>query len=165
MEYLNKQEYSLRFVQENIEMISYTFVCFFVPFLIGHPQFIVGTLVNAALVLAAMNIKNYRLLPVIIVPSLGALSRGLIFGPFSRFLVYMIPFIWIGNSLLVFAVKYFHLYRKLNRFFSLGIGATLLTMTSLLGNTIITIQTLAMISLIVIIMARKNIAEKSRNDA
>ena len=49
--------------------------------------------------------------------------------------------------------------------FSLGIGATLLTMTSLQGNIIITVQTLAMISLILIIMAKKNIAEKSSNGA
>jgi len=39
--------------------------------------------------------------------------------------------------------------------FSLGISATLLTMTSLLGNIIITVQTFSTILLIVIIMARK----------
>jgi UDP-GlcNAc:undecaprenyl-phosphate GlcNAc-1-phosphate transferase len=39
--------------------------------------------------------------------------------------------------------------------FSLGVGATLLTMTDRLGNLIITAQTLSIILLIVIIMARK----------
>lgn len=123
MEYLNKQEYNFGFLQENIEMIVYSFVCFFVPFFIGYPQWIVGIVVNAALVLAALNLRSYKLLPVIMLPSLAVLSRGLIFGPFTIFLVYMIPFIWIGNFILVLTIKQLALNKKINRFVSLGIGA------------------------------------------
>jgi hypothetical protein len=123
MQYLNKQGYKFGFLQENIEMVVYSFVCFFVPFLIGHPQWIVGIVVNASLVLAALNLRSYKLLPVIMLPSLAVLSRGMIFGPFTIFLVYMIPFIWIGNFILVFAIKKLTLNKKINRFFSLGIGA------------------------------------------
>ena len=123
MEYLNKQEYKFGFLQENIEMIVYSVVCFFVPFFIGHPQIVVGIIVNSSLVLAALNLRNYKLLPVIMLPSLAVLSRGLIFGPFTIFLVYMIPFIWIGNYLLVFSIKQFNLNKKISRFVSLGIGA------------------------------------------
>ena len=123
MEYLNKQDYKFGFLRENIEMVVYSFVCFFVPFFIGHPQWIVGIVVNASLVLAALNLRSYKLLPVIILPSLAVLSRGLIFGPFTIFLVYMIPFIWIGNFILVFAIKKLALNKKINKFVSLGIGA------------------------------------------
>ena len=57
------------------------------------------------------------------VPSFGVLSRGIIFGPFSKFLVYFIPFIWIGNSILVFSFKHFRLGKRLNYWMTLAIGA------------------------------------------
>lgn len=122
MKFVNLQEYSLKLSQQYIELFSYSFISFIVPLLIGHPQFLVGTLVNAALVLTALNLRRYQLLPVIILPSLGVLSRGIIFGPFTIFLLIMIPFIWIGNSLLVFSIKEFYLRRKYNKFLSAGIG-------------------------------------------
>ena len=121
--YINKQDYKLSFVQENIEVVVYSLIAFFVPFIAGHPQWLVGILVNASLVLAALNIKNYKLLPIIMLPSIGVLTRGLVFGPFTIFLIYMIPFIWIGNAILVWAIKYF----KLNNWIKLGIGAVIKT--------------------------------------
>lgn len=123
MQYLNKQEYNFSLIQENIEMIIYSVVCFFVPFFIGHPQLLVGIIVNAALVLAALNLRSYKLLPVIMLPSLAVLSRGIIFGPFTIFLFYMVPFIWIGNFILAYSIKKFQIDKKINRFASLGIGA------------------------------------------
>lgn len=125
MEYVNLQEYSFGYVQENIEVFIYSAVCFLVPFLIGHPQLVVGVLVNAALILASLNLKGWKLLPVVILPSIAVLSRGLIFGPFTVFLLYMIPFIWISNWILVWSFKKFNLGLKLNRWSVLGIGTSL----------------------------------------
>lgn len=122
MEFLNKQDYGLSYMKENIEMVVYSVLCFFVPLFIGHPQIVVGVAVNASLVLAAFNLRKYKLLPVILLPSLGVLSRGLIFGPFTVYLIYMIPFIWIGNYLLVHAIKRFHLFKRKNRYLSIGLG-------------------------------------------
>ncbi len=126
--FLDKQDYRLGYLQENIEMVLYSFTCFFVPFLAGHPQFLVGTIVNAALVLAALNLRSYKILPIIIFPNVGVLTRGLIFGPFTVFLLYMVPFIWIGNSILVIAIKELNLKRRMNRLLSLGIGAAAKTL-------------------------------------
>jgi len=127
MEYLTKisnlQDYVLNNFNQYIEMVVYTAVCFFVPLLMGHPQVVVGVLVNTMLVVSALNLKGYKLLPIIIVPSLGVLSRGLIFGPFTIFLIYMIPFIWIGNAILVYAFKWLNLYLNWNYFITLGVGA------------------------------------------
>ncbi|MBW2984890.1 hypothetical protein KY361_07245 [Candidatus Woesearchaeota archaeon] len=127
MEYLNKvinlQDYKLEYRQELFEIILYTVVSFFLPFFVGHPQIVVGVLVNTFLITSALNVKGTKLLPVIIAPSLGALSRGILFGPFTVFLIYMIPFIWIGNSILVFAFKWLNLDKKLNRWVTLLIGA------------------------------------------
>jgi len=121
----NLQDYALSNVLENAELVIYSVICFFVPLLMGHPQIAVGVIVNAALITAALNLKGYKLLPVILLPSLGVLSRGLIFGPYSIFLVYMIPFIWVGNAILVFSFKYFKLMHKKNYWVTLAIGTLL----------------------------------------
>jgi hypothetical protein len=122
-EYAKKEEYKFWFRQENIEMIGYSIISFFLPFLIGHPQQIVGVLVNAMLVMSALNLKGYRLLPVIIAPTLGVFARGIIFGPFTIFLAYMIPFIWIGNFILVYAFQKLKVQKKINSWITLAIGA------------------------------------------
>jgi len=121
--YLDAQDYSLGLLQENIEMILYIVVCFLVPFMMGHPQLFVGVVVNCALVLAALNLKTYKMLPIILVPSIAVLLRGAVFGPFTMFLIYMIPVIWIGNTILVVAMKELSIKRKWNKFLSLGVGS------------------------------------------
>jgi hypothetical protein len=121
----NLQEYDFGTGSEYIEMAAYSILSFFVPFLLGHPQLLVGALVNAFLISAALNLKGYKLLPVIMMPCLGVLTAGIIFGPLSMFLVYFIPFIWIGNSILVFAFKYFRLYRKYNYIVTLVLGTAM----------------------------------------
>lgn len=95
---------------------------FSVPFFIGQPQLIVGTIVNAALILSALHFKNYKVMPVILLPSLAVLMRGLIFGPFTYFLIYTIPFIWMGNSALVYVIKRLYLGAGWNKNLALAIS-------------------------------------------
>jgi hypothetical protein len=121
---LFQQDYSLTRIQEYAEMLAYAAISFSLPFLLGHEQLLVGAAVNCALVLAALNLKGARLLPVIILPSIGAYLAGLIFGAASSALLYMLPFIWVGNAALVLSIKYFVLDKKTNRLAALGIGAT-----------------------------------------
>ena len=127
MEYSNKianlQDYKMGYLHENIEMVVYTVVSFFIPIVLGHPQYVVGVVVNALLIIAALNLRGYKLLPVILAPSLGALSAGLLFGKFTIFLLYLAPFIWIGNAILVFAFKWLKLGKKLNYIWTLIIGS------------------------------------------
>jgi len=119
----NLVKYNFTKAEILLHTIAYSFVGFFLPFFLAHPQWLVGTVVNAVLIFSALNIRRYSLLPVIIMPSLGVLSRGLIFGPFTIFLVYFIPFIWAGNALLVFLFKYLNINKKLNYFATLTISA------------------------------------------
>ena len=56
------QEIKLSRNREITEYVVYTVVAFAVPFLIGQPQLVVGTLVNAALMLSALNLKNNKVL-------------------------------------------------------------------------------------------------------
>jgi len=88
-------EYQLSYKQELIELFIYSLLSFFIPFILSHPQLLVGTIVNSALVLAALNLRGIRLLPVIMLPSLAVLSSGLIFGQFTYYLLYLIPAIWL----------------------------------------------------------------------
>lgn len=78
---------------------------FFVPFAFGHPQWLVGTVVNASLFSGAIYLPKKYFLPLIIFPSLGVLARSLVFGPFTYFLVYFLPFIWLGNLVLILVFK------------------------------------------------------------
>ena len=102
-----KEVYVIRFldVSENIHLISYSFISFFLPFLLAHPQWFVGIVVNAMLISSAMHIKGWKILPVIVFPSIAVLSRGLIFGPFSIYLLYFMPFIWAGNWMMVIFMR------------------------------------------------------------
>lgn len=127
MNYLTKlsnlQDYNLNNTYQYLEMILYTVVCFSIPLFLGHNQLIVGVAVNAAIIAAAMNLKGYKIIPIIIAPSLGALSGGFLFGPFTIYLVYMIPFIWVGNSILLFSFKLFKLKLNKNYFITLLLGS------------------------------------------
>lgn len=120
---MNIQIEKLKNIEYNIHFFAYAFIAFFVPFMLGHPQLLVGIIVNTALILSAIYLDAKAAWPVILLPSLGVLSRGIIFGPFSIYLVYMIPFIWIGNFLIVYLVKYFYLRRNVNYPVSLGVSA------------------------------------------
>jgi hypothetical protein len=128
MQYANEQEYEISNFQENIEFVLYTLVCFLVPFFFSKSQIFTGIVVNATLVLAALNIKGFKLLPVIMMPSIGVFVAGMIFGALTPALLYMIPFIWLGNAMLVVGIKELFLKRKINRFASLGIGAGVKTL-------------------------------------
>jgi hypothetical protein len=121
---LFKQEYQLSRAQEYVEMALYSIIAFSLPFVLGHEQLLVGGAVNCALVLAALNLKGARLLPVIILPSVGVFFAGLVFGSLTPALLYMIPFIWAGNALLVVCIKYLVLDKKTNRVAALGAAAT-----------------------------------------
>lgn len=84
---------------------GFSALAFCAPFLLGHPQWFVGTIVNAVLFLSAIFLPKKLYLPIIIFPSLGVLARGIVFGPFTSFLVYFLPFIWLGNLILIVLFK------------------------------------------------------------
>jgi hypothetical protein len=108
-----------------VEFLLYSFVAFAVPFCLAQPQLVVGSIVNAALILAALNLKNYKILPIILLPSFAVLTRGLIFGPFTYLLVFTMPFIWIGNLMLVYSIKYFYTTKKMNRYLVIALSIAL----------------------------------------
>jgi hypothetical protein len=84
----------------------------------------VGTVVNATLVLAALKFDSRKeLLPLLFAPSLGVLARGLIFGPMTPFLLIMLPFIWVGNAILVWGISEIHKKKEKNYGIALGVSS------------------------------------------
>ncbi len=116
--------FNLENAAENIHMLIYSALAFFVPFFLAHPQIVVGVIVNAALILGSSYLKGYKLLPVILLPSIAVTLAGLIFGPFTVFLVYLIPFIWIGNALFAYGHRYLS-FRKVHWSLSIIMSAAL----------------------------------------
>jgi hypothetical protein len=85
-------------------LLSQVFVpvaAFAIPFSLPGPQILVGTLVNGILFYSAKKFDQKFLWAVAVLPSLGALIHGVMFGKFTPFLFYFLPFIWIGNIVLI----------------------------------------------------------------
>jgi len=100
------------------------FSSFAIPFSLAHPQLLVGTIVNAALFSAALFLPKKFVYPVIFLPGLAVLSRGLIFGPLTPFLIIMLPFIWVSNALLAFSFR--SLINQRNNYWLVGLSAAIL---------------------------------------
>jgi len=94
---------------------------FVVPFYLGYPQWLVGTLVNAFLFLSVVFLPKNLFFPLIVLPSLGVLARGVIFGSLTPFLIYFLPFIWLGNLILILSFRKMY---NFNYIFSLIASAT-----------------------------------------
>lgn len=90
---------------DNSLLWVFPLLSFLIPFVLPHQQLVVGVIINCLLFLSAKKISNKYVLPVIFLPSIATLSRGLIFGNLTVFLIYFLPFIWLGNYILIFIYK------------------------------------------------------------
>ncbi|MBN2250532.1 MAG: hypothetical protein JW724_00475 [Candidatus Altiarchaeota archaeon] len=112
-----------------VEMLALGLLGFLIPFVFAGPQIVVGMLVNAFIIRSALSLPAHKALPVLFMPSIGALSRGFLFGPFTPFLAYITPFIWLGNGILFYAFKS-GIRKRCN--FALVLGAGALGKTAIL---------------------------------
>jgi len=118
-----KIKYKSVFTSENLFLFTVSLMVFLIPLILGHVkdfpnQIIVGSLVNFLLAGSALYFSFKKSLPIILLPAIAAVLSGIIFGSFTIFLVYLIPFIWIGNALYVYFIKNFNLVNKINYFVS-----------------------------------------------
>lgn len=71
-----------------------------------NSQLIIGSIVNTALIMSALNLKGTaKIMGVITMPSIATILGGYVFQTASIYMVYMIPAIWVGNFALVYAYK------------------------------------------------------------
>lgn len=88
-----------------------------------NSQLIVETIVNAALVISAINLKGWaKILGVVTMPSISTILSGYVFGTASVYMVYMIPAIWIGNFALIYSYKFLMLGKNKHYFLAGVIG-------------------------------------------
>lgn len=89
--------------RKNILLSTSVFaLAFCVPLLFNGSQIVTGIIINTLLFISASKLSK-RTSPIIaVIPSLGAISHGVLFGAFTIYLVYFLPFIWLGNMLLMY---------------------------------------------------------------
>lgn len=89
----------------------------------SNSQYIIGSIVNTALVMAAINLKGWKkILGVVTMPSISTILGGYVFGTSSTYMVYMIPAIWIGNFALIYAYKFIMIGKNKNYFLAGIVG-------------------------------------------
>jgi hypothetical protein len=83
------------------------FASFAIPALAFMPQLAVGTAVNFIIIYSAPALSWAELLPILVLPSFGALVGGYIFGQSTPMIALLIPAIWAGNAIIAhFSKKY-----------------------------------------------------------
>lgn len=92
---------------------------------VTNSQIIIGSIVNTALIMAALNLKGWKkIIGVVTMPSIATILGGYVFKTASVYMVYMIPAIWAGNLALVYSFKLIMLAKQKNYFLAgiLGIA-------------------------------------------
>lgn len=132
LSFLDKVSYDTGKIEQYALMITYSLVGFFLPFVLSHStqQLIVGSIVNMMIVLAAFHLKKWEAMPLMILPTFGVVAAAKLFGTFTWKIMYMMPFIWVGNFLLFAGVKKLYVERKKN--FAMALPAATLVKTALL---------------------------------
>ncbi len=95
-------------ISARIFLIVYGGFLFAIPLILWWPQLLIGSIVNFLLILVALRYKrNSILIPMVMIPTIAASLHGIVFGPLTMYMLYMMPAIWIGNYILIYAVQYF----------------------------------------------------------
>ena len=106
-QYFSQQRVFWLRINTTIQTIFFLILLFFIPFLLGGPQLLVGSIINFLLIIIALKYKNYlAIVPMLMLPSIATSLRGMVFWPFTIFIVYMMPAIWIGNFILIYAIQH-----------------------------------------------------------
>lgn len=99
----------------------------------NHSQIIVGSIVNMALIISAINIKGWKkIIGVVTMPSISTVLGGYVFGTASVYMVYMIPAIWLGNLALIYFYKLILLEKEKN-YFSAGVLGIIVKVFAIFG--------------------------------
>jgi len=90
---------------------------------VTNSQLIIGSIVNTALIMTALNLKGWKkILGVVTMPSIATILGGYVFKTASVYMVYMIPAIWAGNFALVYSFKLIMLAKQKNYFLAGIVG-------------------------------------------
>ena len=133
-EIINKKISSFSKITDIVQTILIFLIALLVPTFLGelitnvfgsqsviakNSQIIIGSIVNTALIMTAINLNGWaKILGVVTMPSISTILSGYVFGSASTYMVYMIPFIWLGNFALVYLYKLLLLNKNINYLFT-----------------------------------------------
>lgn len=107
---------------------------FVVPFCISGPQLVTGSFVNMLLVTYAVTTRRKFDVFMCVLPSVGAIGNGILFGTLTPYLLYFLPFIWISNMLYIRAIA---TWRSYDMPFRVMGAATMKSGVLLLSSTVL----------------------------
>lgn len=163
MKYTFENKFLFNSIPKNVELIVYLTIGFIVPLSIGHPQYLVGVIVNTILATSAFrNVNSTKRMALAITPSIGALMHGILFGNLTNFLIYFLPIIWISNIIYMNIIKANNENRseENKQFFTTFIKKTI-TKNKLSTVIIASIAKSAIIFITSLILVTTNIVPKS----
>lgn len=125
----------LRVNQEKVFQYSLILLSIAIPLFISKPQLLVGSSINAIILLSTYKYGVKKSLPIYILPSLTSIGKGLLFSTFTPFLLYLSPFIILSN--IIFASVANKKHNLIYSIVGLTLKITLLySATNILINTI-----------------------------
>ena len=90
-----------------------TFLAKIIP-LGSYQQLVVGTIVNASLILTALYTKGtIKTIAIATLPSVSTIMGGLLFGGMTLYSKTMIPAIWLGNFAFILLYKVLYVNKKI----------------------------------------------------
>jgi hypothetical protein len=99
-----------------------------------NSQFLIGSVVNCALIMAAVRFSGkIKIASIICLPSVTAGATFVLFAVGNVFGLYMIPAIWLGNLMLVLSFKYLYVHKKWN-FVNVAVVAALCKVGLIFGG-------------------------------
>ena len=97
-----------------------------IPLVSHAPQLLTGSVINMLLFIGAKTLTRRQLAALIVLPSLGALMNGVLFASLTPYLIYLMPFIWLSNGVLIWLYQILH--KKFSQTLSIGIAAVAKTL-------------------------------------
>lgn len=152
---LNKQLIDTRkivdFALTCIIVIGALFVPTFLAKLVSlgnYQQLVIGTIVNASLILTAIYTKGtFKTFAIATLPSLSTILGGILFSNITLYSKTMIPAIWLGNFTFIFIYKWLYLNKNTNylltAFFAIILKVAIIYLGFILMTNVIDIPNIA----------------------
>jgi hypothetical protein len=103
--------------KETLDVCFYGLLLFVIPIILFN-QFLVGTIVNALLIRTALKHEFRKVFFLAFLPSLAVLGTGFLFGGLTTQIIFISPFIWIGNLGIMFFLRKMIIQKEKGYFFS-----------------------------------------------
>lgn len=114
------------FSRENKELLLFALIIFTAPLIVTN-QLIVGTIVNALLIKSAVDYKSKKVFFLSLIPSVAVILGGILFANLTPQVLFVLPFIWLGNFSLMFLMRKIFVEKKVHFFISSIISASVKT--------------------------------------